>query len=57
MGLDAATSYQVRVRANESANRRILTMRKSLPWSLVGTGLTNKAGNGAPSFDETGDGT
>ena len=27
------------------------------PWSLVGTGSTNKAGNGEPSFDETGDGT
>ena len=51
-GLEAATPYQVRVRATSpesqnSANREIA------PWSLTGVGSTNKAGNGAPSFDET----
>ena len=48
--LEAATSYQVRVRAtNGEAD-------DTENWSLVGTGSTNKAGNGAPSFDETGTG-
>ena len=46
--LEAATSYQVRVRAkNGEAD-------DTENWSLTGTGLTNKTGNGAPSFDENG---
>ena len=50
-GLDAATSYQVRVRAkNGEAD-------ETENWSLTEVGSTNKVGNGAPSFDETGDGT
>ena len=50
-GLEAATAYQVRVRAlNGEAD-------ETENWSFTGVGSTNKAGNGAPSFDETGDGT
>ena len=54
-GLKADTSYQVRVRAksNESRNSK---GEEIAPWSLVGTGSTNKSGNGEPSFDERGDG-
>ena len=53
--LEAATSYQVRVRAKspESQNSE---GGEIAPWSLVGTGSTNKAGNGEPSFDERGTG-
>ena len=45
-GLDANTSYHVRVRATSGEG--------DSPWSLVGTGSTNKTGNSPPSF---GDGT
>ena len=45
-GLDADTSYDVRVRAtNGEAD-------STENWSLVGTGSTNKEGNKAPSFNE-----
>ena len=43
--LKAGTSYQVRVRAKNGNNLG--------PWSLVGTGSTNKADNTAPKFDPT----
>ena len=43
-GLDADTSYDVRVQATNSDGTG--------PWSLVGTGSTNKEGNRAPSFNE-----
>ena len=49
--LDPNTLYQVRVRAK---NGEADTTEN---WSLAGTGSTNKAGNGAPSFDENGEGT
>ena len=49
-GLEADTSYQVRVRAKNGERQILLS-----PWSLTGVGSTNKAGNGAPSFDETGE--
>ena len=49
-GLEANTSYQVRVRAkNGEAD-------DTENWSPSGVGTTNKADNGEPSFDETGDG-
>ena len=44
-GLEADTSYQVRVRATNGDGEG--------PWSLVGTGSTNKAGNRSPSFAQT----
>ena len=44
-GLDADTSYQVRVQARSDEG--------SSPWSLVGTGSTNKEGNRPPTFGET----
>ena len=44
VALKVDTSYQVRVRA--SSNEGIS------PWSLVGTGSTNKEGNSAPFFSE-----
>ena len=50
-GLEASTSYQVRVRAK---NGEADTTEN---WSLSGVGSTNKAGNGEPSFDESGEGT
>ena len=45
-GLVANTSYQVRVRASNDDDNG--------PWSLVGMGSTNKAGNSAPSFNDPG---
>ena len=54
--LEADTSYQVRVRATNAESQNSDDVEIA-PWSLVGTGSTNKAGNGEPSFDETGDGT
>ena len=47
-GLEADTSYDVRVRAtnNDLSNN-------DGPWSLVGTGSTNKEGNSSPSFSES----
>ena len=50
-GLEANTSYQVRVRAK---NGEADTTEN---WSVSGVGSTNKADNGEPSFDETGDGS
>ncbi len=44
MGLEADTSYDVRVRATNTDGAGL--------WSLVGTGSTNKEGNKAPSFNE-----
>ena len=43
-GLEADTSYDVRVRATNTDGTG--------PWSLVGTGSTNKDDNRAPSFNE-----
>ena len=43
-GLEADTSYDVRVRATNSDDTG--------PWSFVGTGSTNKKGNSPPSFNE-----
>ena len=43
-GLEADTSYDVRVQATNSDGPG--------PWSLVGTGSTNKEGNSPPSFNE-----
>ena len=48
MDLDADTSYHVRVQAMNGEGIG--------PWSLVGTGSTNKAGNGVPRFGEDGEG-
>ena len=55
-GLEAATVYQVRVRATSGESDNT-DGEEIAPWSLTGTGSTNKAGNGAPSFDENGEGT
>ncbi len=44
--LDPGTSYHVRVQAT--------TDEGTGPWSLVGTGSTNKAGNSPPTFGATG---
>ena len=44
MGLEADTSYDVRVQARNSDGTG--------PWSLVGTGSTNKEGNSPPSFNK-----
>ena len=55
-GLEAATSYQVRVRAKNDDESQNSDSDEIAPWSLVGIGSTNKAGNGAPRFDETGTG-
>ena len=55
-GLETDTSYQVRVRAKSSESLDS-DSKEIAPWSLVGTGSTNKADNGAPSFDEIGVGT
>ena len=46
--LDPGTSYDVRVRATNTD-----TMTNNGPWSLVGTGSTNKEGNSSPSFKQT----
>ena len=54
--LQADTSYQVRVRAKSSESLDS-DSKEIAPWSLVGTGSTNKAGNGEPSIDEDGDET
>ena len=43
--LKADTSYDVRVNATNPEG--------TSPWSLVGTGSTNKAGNSPPNFTET----
>ena len=43
---DADTSYQVRVQA--------ISGEGTSPWSLVGTGSTNKEGNSPPTFGVTG---
>ena len=53
-GLQADTSYQVRVRAKSDESDS--NGEEIAPWSLVGTGSTNKSGNGEPSFDENGEG-
>ena len=47
-GLEAATSYHVRVRATspESGSGDV----EIAPWSLVGTGSTNKENNSPPTF-------
>ena len=44
--LEADTSYQVRVQATSPEG--------TSPWSLVGTGSTNKEGNSRPTFGATG---
>ena len=44
-GLEVDTSYDVRVRATNRDGEG--------PWSLVGTGSTNKEGNSSPSFPQT----
>ena len=46
-GLEADTSYDVRVQARNSEGTG--------PWSLVGTGSTNKEGNSPPQSTEDGD--
>ena len=43
--LSPNTSYQVRVQARNSV--------EAGPWSLVGTGSTNKAGNSSPNFPQS----
>ena len=48
-GLEAGTSYQVRVLAVNKDGES--------PWSLVGTGSTNKEGNSAPQFIDASTGT
>ena len=45
-GLDVDTSYHVRVQATNGEGTG--------PWSLVGTGSTNKTGNSPPAFGATG---
>ncbi len=52
-GLEADTSYQVRVRAT-SAESVDSQSTEIAPWSFSGTGSTNRAGNAEPSFDESG---
>ena len=47
-GLDPDTSYQVRVRANNIDETNNIG-----PWSLVGTGSTNKANNSSPKFAQS----
>ena len=47
-GLNADTTYQVRVRATNTD-----LVANNGPWSLVGTGSTNKADNSSPSFPQT----
>ena len=47
-GLSVGTAYQVRVRANNTD-----VTANNGPWSLVGTGSTNKAGNSSPNFTQT----
>ena len=47
-GLKADTSYQVRVRGSNTD----LTSNDG-PWSLVGTGSTNKSDNSSPNFTQT----
>ena len=51
-GLKPDTSYQVRVRAtsDESTNG---AGEEIAPWSLVGTGSTNKEGNSPPQTDDS----
>ena len=44
-GLEADTSYHVRIKATGEIGG---------PWSLVGTGSTNKQGNSPPTFGATG---
>ena len=44
-GLKVDTSYNVRVRAENTDNDG--------PWSLMGTGSTNKEGNAAPKFTDS----
>ena len=46
-GLEASTSYQVRVRAKNGESD------STENWSFSGTGSTNTAGNSAPTFPET----
>ena len=46
-GLEADTSYHVRVQATSGEGPG--------PWSLVGTGSTNKAGNSPPAFTSPSD--
>ena len=52
-GLEANTSYQVRVRATSPESQNS-DNKEIAPWSLVGTGSTNKDGNSPPSFIEEG---
>ena len=47
-GLEADTSYQVRVRASNTDDGN----NNDGPWSLVGTGSTNKEGNSPPRFTQ-----
>lgn len=46
-GLDPNTSYQVRVRATNGEG--------TSPWSLMGTGATNRANNRPPTIDDEDD--
>ena len=51
-GLEADTSYHVRVRAT-SAESQNSEGEEIAPWSLVGTGSTNKENNSPPTFGAT----
>ena len=52
-GLEANTSYQVRVRATSGESQDDQNTEIA-PWSFSGTGSTNRADNEEPSFDESG---
>ena len=57
-GLDAGTSYDVRVLAlNADGPSTTPPTPDNRPWSLVGTGSTNKANNSPPQFNTPTDGT